>query len=527
MAAAPFHTAPRPPPRPRSCPRRAAVALDEAIASDSPREISRTLVACGLPSAAAAAARASADAEAESTTSTSVAGLLAAIEAGAAEVFEWARLVDNGEDAGAAPLVPWGSLGARSAASSADKLPRQVPEREQGAFLLLARAAAAWARGRLGECARLAEAAGACSQQAERCAETARSRGWLDADSTEAVRHPGMVAAALAWHAWARLGELGRARDVAARAAAQDPDAAAARVLPLLRAAKAAEAAKAEADALYRAADYDAARKAYEALGRPSGDEAGAGGEGSAPLVHGIATAVGNAAAAASLAGDLAAAERLARRAVSLSPFDARPWNKLGAALERQAGPRAASAAAAAFRVAAVLAGAAGTRAAAVRGAPAALVEVHSDEEWNRAARSAQARGVPVVADFSASWCGPCRILGPAFAAEAASAWPLAALIKVDIDSCPATASAAGVQSVPHVVAYVNGSAAGEVKGADTGRMKELVERAVQAGKAARAQARGHAAGWPVNEDDGALRWAAESARDAGLEEAAFFVLPA
>lgn len=116
-------------------------------------------------------------------------------------------------------------------------------------------------------------------------------------------------------------------------------------------------------------------------------------------------------------------------------------------------------------------------------------------------------REVPVLVDFWAPWCGPCKQLTPALEKAVTAAGGKVRLVKMNIDEHPSIAGQLGIQSIPAVIAFKNGQPVdGFVGAVPESQINELIARlSTDDTKAAIAEA----------------LTAAQSARDAGDAEGA------
>ncbi len=84
----------------------------------------------------------------------------------------------------------------------------------------------------------------------------------------------------------------------------------------------------------------------------------------------------------------------------------------------------------------------------------------------NNFAHYVQKSGLPVLVDFWAEWCGPCKMMAPAFAEAAGQLAPYVKLVKVNTEQAQNLSMQFGIRSIPSLVLFQSGREINRMAGA-------------------------------------------------------------
>ncbi|GGC06512.1 thiol reductase thioredoxin [Marivita lacus] len=86
--------------------------------------------------------------------------------------------------------------------------------------------------------------------------------------------------------------------------------------------------------------------------------------------------------------------------------------------------------------------------------------------DWTTLQKAARNDEVPLVVDFWAPWCGPCKMMGPEFSKAAGTLRTRARLVKLNTEDFPKSGQTYGIRGIPTMIRFVGGREAARQSGA-------------------------------------------------------------
>jgi len=104
------------------------------------------------------------------------------------------------------------------------------------------------------------------------------------------------------------------------------------------------------------------------------------------------------------------------------------------------------------------------------------VIEIRDEESFNSDVLNSEK---PVLVDFWAEWCGPCKQLAPTVETVAAEKSETLKVCKMDVDSIREIAAKYGIRSIPSLIIFKNGEPAGVEVGALTKQLEDFISTVV------------------------------------------------
>lgn len=111
-------------------------------------------------------------------------------------------------------------------------------------------------------------------------------------------------------------------------------------------------------------------------------------------------------------------------------------------------------------------------------GAADKVIEVSSDKDFTSTLDSTTKSGSLMIVDFTAKWCGPCRMIAPIYS-QLSNKYPEVSFVKVDIDNQAVgnTVSDHSITGVPTFVYYKGGRRVESFSGARPDMLEDLIKK--------------------------------------------------
>ncbi|KAL6220635.1 hypothetical protein ACLB2K_008391 [Fragaria x ananassa] len=106
------------------------------------------------------------------------------------------------------------------------------------------------------------------------------------------------------------------------------------------------------------------------------------------------------------------------------------------------------------------------------------VVSVHTVDAWTELLQKGNDAKKLMVVDFTASWCGPCRIIAP-FLSELAKRLPNVIFVKIDVDELKSVAEDWAVEAMPTFMFLKEGTIVDKVVGAKKEELQQTVAKHV------------------------------------------------